>query len=303
MDWLGKTFIPSDLDGSERRTISDQPIIIYTPKQQRKIAGLTFVVTAANMPLSKYISIINSLTVADHVVVGFFINVLNPPIGNHRTKAEKIEQIFHELKDEFRVSRYDIVGHSIGGKIALLTAALYDEDKLIRNIIALDPVDQSPVEFTHNNTSKKSLVNGNTNGSAPQDKGGDDERNTTSKRRGRTNLSLASSQADITITLTDTGYWINKKHNARAIQSNNPNLKLVMHRNSCHMVYCDDEGVLSWKMLMGKGSSLDRNQKVRDETLAMVKERDGHAFYYLFFFFNYCKCFWEGIRNDEIKCW
>ena len=111
-------------------------------------------------------------------------------------------------------------------------------------------------------------------GSAPpQDKGGDNERNTTSKRRGRTNLSLASSQADITITLTDTGYWINKKHNARAIQSNNPNLKLVMHRNSCHMVYCDDEGVLSWKMLMGKGSSLDRNQKVRDETLAMVKER------------------------------
>lgn len=50
--------------------------------------------------------------------------------------------MFHELREEFKVNQYDIVGHSIGGKIALLTAALYDDENLIRNVLALDPVDQ-----------------------------------------------------------------------------------------------------------------------------------------------------------------
>jgi pimeloyl-ACP methyl ester carboxylesterase len=57
-------------------------------------------------------------------------------------KAERIPPIFHELREEFKVNQYDIVGHSIGGKIALLTAALCDDENLIRKVLALDPVDQ-----------------------------------------------------------------------------------------------------------------------------------------------------------------
>ena len=220
MEWLGETVIPSDIDGAERQIVADQPVVIFRPKRQQK--GMTFVITAANIPLSKYVSIINALTSSDRVVVGFFVNALKPLLGNHRAKAEKIHDIFLELKDEFRVLQYDIIGHSIGGKISLLTAALYDRDNYIRNIIALDPVDQSPVEFTrHHNTS-----------TTPQDRGGE---NNTKRKRGRTNLSLTKSKADITLTFTDTGYFIDKKHNAREIQANNPNVKLVLHRSSCHM--------------------------------------------------------------------
>mmetsp|Transcript_14687 Transcript_14687/g.31911 ORF Transcript_14687/g.31911 Transcript_14687/m.31911 type:complete len:335 (-) Transcript_14687:104-1108(-) len=280
---LRTTFVPcDDPDGSEQRIVAEQPIVIYRPKQ-RKVAGLTFVVTAANLPLSKYTSTINALTSVDHVVVGLFVNVLSPARGNHRAKAERIRQIFQKLRGEFRVKHYDIVGHSIGGKIALLAAALYDGENCIRSIVALDPVDQSPAEFTNRILS----ADGNFPPPNPFRGGeGDDDASaasTVSKRGRRTNLSLESSKADITLTFTDTGYWISKKHNAREIQKNNPSVKLVMHRNSFHMVYCDEEGILSWKALMGRGKSDDRNQIVREVTLTLIKERamrstiTGHA--------------------------
>ena len=147
----------------------------------------------------------------DHVVIGFFVNVLNPPRNNHRIKAERIRQIYQELCGEFRVKKYDIVGHSIGGKIALLAAALYDEEGWIRNIVALDPVDQSPSEFTNEILSTKDLVA--SAGAPPQNpfKDGDDDASaaTSSSKRGRRkNLSLETTKADITLTFTDTGYWI-----------------------------------------------------------------------------------------------
>mmetsp|Transcript_21090 Transcript_21090/g.34298 ORF Transcript_21090/g.34298 Transcript_21090/m.34298 type:complete len:358 (-) Transcript_21090:252-1325(-) len=287
MERLKSTFIPDeDPDGSERRTVASQPIIIFKPKKSKKIAGLTFVLTAANMPLSKYASTISALNAEDHVVVGFFINVFNPPrLGNHRVKAERMTQIFQELKGEFRVTQYDVVGHSVGGKIALLAVALYDEDNLIRSVVALDPVDQSPVEFTNEVSltktalSSSSSSSSNRNGGAPpqnpSNNGGDSSTSSTSNggRSPNKNLSLESSLADITLTFTDTGYFISKKHNAREIQKNNPSVKLVMHRNSYHMVYCDDDGLLSWKSLMGRGKSADRNQTIREETLTLIKER------------------------------
>ncbi|KAL9182855.1 hypothetical protein ACHAXT_004134 [Thalassiosira profunda] len=291
---LRSTFVQEDLpDGSARRIVADQPVIVYPPRlTSKKVAGMTFLVTAANMPLSKYTSIISALNSVDHVVVGFFVNVAKPVRGNHRAKAEKIREIFLELKGEYNVKKYDIVGHSIGGKIALLAAALFDEEKWIRSIIALDPVDQTPVEFT-NNVLSEELAGTGRGGEAPppnpfkaDDASGaaSEVSNATTKRgRRRKNLSLESSGADITLTFTDTGSFVSKRHNAREIQKNNPSVKLVMHRNSCHMVYCDDDGLLSWKALMGRGKSADRNQLVREETLTLIKERalratmSGHA--------------------------
>lgn len=272
MERLRTTFIPGeDPDGSERRVVAGQRVVVYRPKQQqRKVAGLTFVVTAANIPLSKYASIIAALNSVDHVVVGYFVNVLNPPIGNHRAKAEGITNIFHELKGEFNVSRYDIVGHSIGGKIALLNAALYDGgNSTVRNIVALDPVDQSPVEFTKEPPTKLSNVDAPPANPFKESSDGASE----SEEARRKNLSLEESSADITLTFTGTGYFIGKRHNAREIQKNNPSAKLVLHRNSCHMVYCDEEGLLSWKALMGRGKSEDRNKVIKDETITLIKEK------------------------------
>jgi hypothetical protein len=253
---ISETFIPVDDEGAERREVAEQPVIIYRPKG-RKVVALTFVVTAANMPISKYTSIITALTSVDHAVVGIYISAITLNRNAHRIKAEAIPQIFEALKSEFRVNKYDIVGHSVGGKIALLTAALFDsEENQIRSIIALDPVDKNPVEFT-NDLLKQAMLGG----SKAQDNGPK-----------KTNLSLASSKADITLTFTDCGGIVGK-HNAREIQKKNPTLKLVLHRNAGHMVYCDDGGVLSWKALMGRGESADRNDAVKAEALLLIKEK------------------------------
>lgn len=255
---ISETFIPVDDEGAERREVAGQPVVIYRPK--RKIVGLTYLVTAANMPISKYTSIINALTSADHVVVGIYVNAITLNRQAHRQKAEAIPRIFEELKSEFKVKKYDIVGHSVGGKIALVTAALFDsEQNLLRNIIALDPVDQHPVEFT-NDILKQAMVGG----SKPQ---------TNDKNSKKSNLSLASSKADITLTFTDCGGIVGKKHHAREIQKKNPTVKLVLHRNAGHMVYCDDGGVLSWKALMAKGQSADRNDAIKSEALQLIKEK------------------------------
>ncbi len=254
---FSETFIPVDGEGAERGEVAGQPVVIYRPK--RKIVGLTFIVTAANMPISKYTSIINTLTSADHVVVGIYVNAITLNRQAHRQKAEAIPRIFEELKSEFKVKKYDIVGHSIGGKIALVTAALYDSEQVIRNIIALDPVDQHPVEFT-NDILKQAMAGG----SKPQ---GNDN---ISKK---SNLSLAESKADITVTFTDCGGIVGKKHHAREIHKKNPTVKLVLHRNAGHMVYCDDGGLLSWKALMAKGQSADRNDAIKAEALQLIKEK------------------------------
>mmetsp|Transcript_15670 Transcript_15670/g.26439 ORF Transcript_15670/g.26439 Transcript_15670/m.26439 type:complete len:316 (-) Transcript_15670:21-968(-) len=250
---ISETFIPVDDEGAERRDVAEQPVVIYRPK--RKVVGMTFLVTAANMPISKYTSIINALTSVDHVVVGIYVNAITLNRNAHRMKAEAIPHIFEQLKSEFRVNKYDIVGHSVGGKIALVTAALFDSEvNQIRSIVALDPVDQHPVEFT-NDLLKQAMLGGSN---------GDSK---------KSNLSLASSKADITVTFTDCGGIVGKKHHAREIQKKNPTIKLVLHRNAGHMVYCDDGGVLSWKSLMGKGQSADRNDAVKAEALHLIKEK------------------------------
>lgn len=251
---ISETFIPVDDEGAERSEVAGQPVIIYRPK--RKVVGITFLVTAANMPVSKYTSIINTLTSNDHVVVGIYVNAIALNRNAHRMKAEAIPEIFKELKSDFRVNKYDIVGHSVGGKIALLTAALFDSEQIIRNIVALDPVDQNPVEFT-NDILKQAML------------GGSKQDNNSKK----SNLSLASSKADITVTFTDCGGIVGKKHHGREIQKKNPNIKLVLHRNAGHMAYCDEGGVLSWKALMGKGQSADRNDVVKAEALHIIKEK------------------------------
>lgn len=254
---ISETFIPVDDEGAERREVAEQPVVIYRPKG--KVVGMTFVVTAANMPISKYTSIIKALTSVDHVVVGIYVNAITLNRNAHRNKAEAIPRIFEELKDEFRVNKYDIVGHSVGAKIALLTAALFDSEHNLKNIVALDPVDQHPVEFT-NDLLKQAMLGS----SKPQDNGDNAK---------KTNLSLASSKADITLTFTDCGGIVGKKHNAREIQKKNPNVKLVLHRNAGHMVYCDEGGVLSWKALIGRGESADRNEAVKADALHLIKEK------------------------------
>lgn len=215
-------------------------IRVYVTKPPKKPAGLTFILTAANIPCKNYNSIKNALISIDHVVVQYYISILIPPMKNNRTKAREVYEMSQELKGDYNLEKYNIVGHSIGGKIALLVAALHNDDKSLRAVVALDPVDQNPVEFTNPDTKK--------------------------------NLPLKNTGVDILMTFTDNGFFINKDHNARAISRFNPQHKLVLHRNAGHMAYCDEDAGISWKSMMRGGNS-ERNRIVKEETAAIIKDK------------------------------
>lgn len=216
-------------------------IRVYVKRPPRNPTSLTFVLTAANVPFDNYHSITEALLELDHVVVGYYINVASPPWRNNRIKAQNVYDMFEELRQEFTmITKYNIVGHSVGGKIALLVAALHNSDKSLRAIVALDPVDQNPVEFTNKNTNK--------------------------------NLSLADTEVDIVMTFTDNGFFISKDHNARAISRFHRNCEVVLHRNAAHMAYCDEDGGLSWKDAM-RGGNKDRNAVVKAQALELIKNR------------------------------
>jgi len=244
--WGGETRIIPVEDG-------EFTVVICKPSGSR-YSGLTFVVGAANIPLSKYTSMKDTLISMNNVVIGIYVNVLSIKQGiNHRKKAKNLKEIFDHVKAEFYVNEYNIVGHSIGAKIALLVAALHDEDKTLNSVIAFDPVDQTPAEFTK-----------------PSPKG---------KKVNETNLSLLHVHASITMTVTESGFFISKNHNARAIfklNRSHSKIDLISHRNAGHMAYCDDdEGGYSWKAVMAVGGSrgeVERNKEVRKHALDLIQQ-------------------------------
>jgi pimeloyl-ACP methyl ester carboxylesterase len=85
----------------------------------------------------------------NQLVVGF--KTLNPfPVvgKSHDKMAEDVVAIIKEVCTlngyaSLAESKYNIVGHSLGGKVALMVAARYDKNK-VDVVIALDPVDANP---------------------------------------------------------------------------------------------------------------------------------------------------------------
>jgi len=178
------------------------------------------------------------------------INAMNPIRNNHRTKAENVRALFDTLKHDLKVDKYDIVGHSVGGKIALLVASLHNQDGALHNVVALDPVDQSPVEFTN--------------------------------KLSRDNLSLKNCGArSVTVTCTGTGMFLKKEHNGRAIHRGNSDVvKLINHEGAGHMSYCDDEdGRVSWKSVMNAVDNGDesKNKEAKQEALLLVRDKSTSA--------------------------
>jgi pimeloyl-ACP methyl ester carboxylesterase len=90
------------------------------------------------------------------LVVAF--NRLVPKIGffgkTHDEMANDVRRIVSDVVAEVRKqpdykdfsAQYSVVGHSMGGKIALLLAAKFDIDRVL-TVVALDPVDDVPVEI------------------------------------------------------------------------------------------------------------------------------------------------------------
>ena len=148
-------------------------------------------------------------------------------------KAQNVKDIFDDFLDKeahnLYFTKYNIVGHSAGGRVALLLASRYDPTR-VDTVIALDPVDQNPPCFTcdeddpHYETLEENIT------------------------------------STIILTQTDGGRGILRQHNAQAIHERNPdNTKLVYHSQAGHMAYMDKGGDF-FKVMMNGGI------KVGDET-------------------------------------
>merc|ERR1712038_906341 len=100
----------------------------------------------------EYSSTYDVLVDQSQIVIGF--KSMNPfPIWgrSHQQMAEDVASVVREFRaiEEYSdlQAKYNIVGHSLGGKVALMVAAKYDIEN-VKNIIALDPVDDKPRELT-----------------------------------------------------------------------------------------------------------------------------------------------------------
>jgi len=221
-----------------KRQISGVSVALTYPKKPK---GITFILSGANLGIDNYDSIKDTLVERGHLVVGFYINVLLPPWKNHRNKANKVKEIFRQLQNEFGIKNYSVIGHSIGGKIALLVAALHNSDNSLYYVLALDPVDQTPAEFTN----------------------------------GSSNLSLTDlGDVVIYVTYTDNAsVLMSEEHDGKSIQKCNRNIKLISHKGAGHLVYCDGQvGSLSWANACPEGNGF-KNRAVKEEILEFIKQK------------------------------
>ena len=99
------------------------------------------------LQLKDYKTMVDALIGQKQLVIGF--NTLNPFTGgSHAEMAEKVAKVvaaicaleqFQSLRDK----KYNIMGHSLGGKVALMVATKFDKDN-VGKVIAFDPVGAKP---------------------------------------------------------------------------------------------------------------------------------------------------------------
>eukprot|EP01083_Nonionella_stella_P056274 148279_1 len=100
--------------------------------------------------ISEYNGLRDVILEKQHLVVSLYVNVLWPIRNNHRKHARDVKNIFSALRLMYydnldHLDSYSVVGHSAGGKIALLLASIVDP-KNVSAVLALDPVDIAPTE-------------------------------------------------------------------------------------------------------------------------------------------------------------
>jgi len=120
---------------------------IYKPEGTP--TSITVFLPGTMLNLEDYSSTYDVLTEQNQVVIGF--RKLNPFTQNHNRMAEKVAEVVKEFRaiegNSSLPEKYNIVGHSLGGKVAMMVAAKFDIEN-VNKIIALDPVDDKPRELT-----------------------------------------------------------------------------------------------------------------------------------------------------------
>jgi pimeloyl-ACP methyl ester carboxylesterase len=206
-----------------------------------KVRGVTFLLPGSLVSISEYNGLRDVLLELNHLVVSFFINVFWPLFDNHQTHARNAQRVFEGLVGQHKKlpETYSVVGHSVGGKIALLLTSVIDPTR-VNAVIALDPVDINPVQFT-NNKGNNLTLNGDTG-------------------------------IPIMLTCTDGGWGIPENHNAEAIHKLNRN-STRFHRDehAGHMAYCDHGGGLAGKVIPDVGTK-EGNANARMAAQKLIRE-------------------------------
>ena len=132
---------------TEADLIKKYALAIFKPEE--KATGITVFLPGTMIDLDKFSSIYEALVKQNQIVIGF--RKLNPFTKNHQKMAENAAAVVQEFRaikgNESLPEKYNLVGHSLGGKVALMVAAKYGIDN-VNKVIAIDPVDDKPRELT-----------------------------------------------------------------------------------------------------------------------------------------------------------
>jgi hypothetical protein len=198
-------------------------------------SAITFLLPGAMIAISEYDAIRDILVHKNNqVVLSFYTNVLTT---KHRVMAMWVKEIFNDYQRHAQTNfqQYNIVGHSVGAKIALLVATLTDISR-VSIVVSLDPIDLNPAEFTS----------------------------------GR--LKLADATASLCIAWACAGgRGISERSSPRAIYDTDPDAvaTFVEFKDAGHMAFTDNGGGLPG-MLM-RSESKEGNSRAHAEALELVK--------------------------------
>ena len=146
---------------SERAIKREYNVEIFKPESTP--TSVTVFLPGTMLKLEDYKSTYDVLVEQNQVVIGFKSMNPFPIIGrSHDQMAEdcaSVVKAFLELEENKNLpSKYNVVGHSLGGKVCLMVAAKFDIDN-VKKVIALDPVDDKPQELTASRQSKRTDLN------------------------------------------------------------------------------------------------------------------------------------------------
>jgi pimeloyl-ACP methyl ester carboxylesterase len=131
------------------------------PPSESRIHGISVLLGGAFIAISEYQStkeVLRGEKEKQQLVIAF--NRLSPKVWfvgkTHNEMAEAVRDAVTEVFAEVRKNqdykdlpdKYSVVGHSMGGKIALLLAAKFDVERVM-TVVALDPVDSMPTEIVN----------------------------------------------------------------------------------------------------------------------------------------------------------
>ena len=237
------------------------------------IDGVVFLLPGAMISISEYNSLRDIILQNNHVVVSFFVNVLYPFRDNHRLHAQNVAKIFDELLLRYAdrglpSSSYGIVGHSCGAKVGLLVASIVDPSRAAF-VLALDPVDMNPIEFTNAKGSNLPLDDDATDLFGDCTKGDDD--NSFVRVSARRQGDETGANIPLVITCTDGGLGISKDHDGEAIHKLHPATSCYRHKNAGHMSYCDHGGGWAGKLMPDVGTK-EGNEKAKQAAQELIRD-------------------------------